>query len=152
MNTKPDYTKDVEYIGNYLQEKMVIINSVCDHLSKKWKEQNIDNVYKAITSVVAYNNSFRLKVLIESEINNVNCIFYVRQDQISYQLADYKVELKQAIQDFVLSVMGDFMENGLESLRRKVIIGERERLFYSEDKEVPKEHILVKPLLIDEKV
>lgn len=116
-----DYDLAIKYIKNYLSEKCIILQSVCDKLSRKWTLNNSSTTFFVIPSVIYYNSTFRVKILIESVTADTNCIFYSRQDRISVHLADYKPELKEAIQDFVLSVMGDFLERGFESYRRETV-------------------------------
>ena len=125
--TKKDYTKELEYLNNYLSEKAVILKYACKHLTESWKEYNIENEFILETKVIYYNKKFRMKVLVQSQIKGMNIIFYSRQDSISSEMSGYKKELKESIQDFILSVMGDFIERGMESLRREAIIDFRER-------------------------
>jgi len=130
---KKDYTKDVEYLNNYLAEKAIILEQSCKHITDRWKEHNIDNVFYLHTRVICFNGSFRLKVIVESEIGTHNVIFYSRQEAVSTEMINHKDELKMAVQDFILSVMGDFIEKGMESMRVGVIEDNRARAFEHSD-------------------
>ena len=128
-----DYSREVDYINNYLSEKAIILKEACRKLSKKWEEFNMEVEFKLETKAIYFNKKFRMKVLVESEYKDNNNIFYVRQDSVSVALVQHKPELKECIQDFVLSVMGDFIERGMESYRREAINDYRERLNLSDE-------------------
>lgn len=123
-----DYSKEVKYISNYLNEKANVLQHACKHITDKWDEHNLENIFTLTTKAIHFNGKFRLTVLVESAVGSNNVIFYSRQDSISEQMADHKPELKMTIQDFVLSVMGDFIERGIESMRRETIEDNRFRL------------------------
>ena len=129
---KENFSKEVQFLELYLEEKSTPLKYACRHLSEKWNEFNIDNRFILKTKVIYFNNKFRLSVVLESDYNGKNVIFYSRQDGISSALANHKDDLKLTVQDFVLSVMGDLMERGIESFRRESINDTRERLFGSE--------------------
>lgn len=128
-NQKDDFAKEVRFLELYLEEKATPLKYACRHLSERWNEFNMDNRFIVRTKVIYFNNKFRLSVVIESDYNGKNIIFYSRQDGISSAMANHKDELKITVQDFVLSVMGDLMERGIESLRREAINNTRERLY-----------------------
>ena len=151
---KKDYTKDVEYLNNYLAEKAIILEQSCKHITDRWKEHNIDNVFHLHTRVIYFNGSFRMKVMVESEIGSHNVIFFSRQEAISTELVSHKPELKMSVQDFVLSVMGDFIEKGMESMRIGVIEDNRARAFEFKEK-VPsdksyEDFLMIYPLKSDD--
>ena len=145
-----DYTNQVEYVNNYLSEKALILNSVADKLTDKWKEFNADNKFVVKTKVIYFNNTYRVSVLIESITRGHNIIFYSRQDRISVELFPDKQQLKETVQDFILSVMGDLMERGVESLRREQIIARREGMYQSVDREVPGSELILYPMTKEE--
>ena len=145
-----DYTNQVEYINNYLSEKAIILNTVAKKLTEKWEESNVDCMFVVKTKVIYFNNTYRVSVLIESITKGHNVIFYSRQDRISVELFPDRRQLKETVQDFILSVMGDLMERGVESLRREVVINRRENMYYSEDREVPGSELILYPLTKEE--
>jgi hypothetical protein len=145
---KKDFSKEVDYISNYLSEKANILEHACKHISEKWEEHNIQNQFLVRTNAIYFNNSIRVKVLVESVAGKYNVIFYSRQDAISVELLNHKPELKMAVQDFVLSVMGDFIEKGMEAMRVEVINNTRERVDPS-DQELD-DFLLAYPLKMDD--
>jgi len=147
---KIDYTNQVEYINNYLSEKAYMLHVVCKKLTEQWEEFNAQCVFELKTKTIYYNNAYRVSAVIESVTKGHNIIFYSRQDRISVELFPDKENLKATVQDFVLSVMGDLMERGVESLRRKAIIDKRENMYYSVDRKVPGSEIMLYPLTKDE--
>ena len=92
--------------------------------------------------------------MVESVIGIHNVIFYSRQESISTEMVNHRPELKMAVQDFILSVMGDFIEKGMEAMRIGVIEDNRARAFEFKEK-VPsdksyEDFLLIYPLKSDD--
>ncbi len=145
-----DYTTQVEYVNNYLSEKAVILNTVAKKLTENWEEHNAECKFVVETKVIYFNNTYRVSVKIESITRGHNIIFYARQDRISVELFPDKQQLKETVQDFILSVMGDLMEKGVEAFRTEAIINKRENMYYSVDREVPGSELILYPMTKDE--
>lgn len=151
MSKKIDYTKQVDYVKNNLSSKCMMLEYAAKHITKRWEEANIDNVFTVIPSAIYFNNTYRLKITIESAIGGKNIIFFHRQNSISVELWKYKKELKEAIQDFVFSVMGDLMEKGIETLRTENILDRRARMYDGRtDHDLPKIEHEHYPCIADE--
>lgn len=145
---KKDYTRDVEYLNNYLAEKAIVLVQSCKHITDRWAEHNVENLFEVETKAIYFNGSFRIKVMVQSTVGAYNVIFYSRQNAISVEMVNHKPELKMAVQDFILSVMGDFIERGIESMRRETIEDNRYRL--SPKGKMAKEYLLAYPLKSDD--
>jgi tRNA G37 N-methylase Trm5 len=148
-----DYSKHIEYINNNLSSRCMMLDFAAKHITKRWQENNVDNVFTIIPSVIYFNNTYRLKITIESVIGEKNVIFFSRQEAISVSLWPHKKELKEAIQDFVFSVVGDLMEKGIEVMRVENILDRRARMYDGRtDKDLPKIENEYYPCLVEQYV
>jgi hypothetical protein len=147
---KKDYSKEVEYVANNLSEKCMMLQFAAKHITKRWRDKGIDNEFRIMPSAIYYNQAFRVKIMIESAIGSNNTIFYSRQSSISVDLWEHKFELREAIQEFVFSVIGDLMEEGTESFRRKAIQDTRDRMYTDTGRAVPGSEKFIYPLTIEE--
>ena len=146
-----DYTKQVAYVQNNLSSRCMMLEYAARHITKRWEDHNIENVFTIIPSTIYFNNTYRLKITIESSIGDKNIIFFHRQEAISVELWSHKKELKEAIQDFVYSVIGDLMEKGIETLRTENILDRRSRMYDGRtDTDLPKIEHEYYPCIVDE--
>ena len=146
-----DYSKHIEYINNNLSSRCMMLDFAAKHITKRWEEKNVENVFTVIPSAIYFDYTYRIKITIESVIGGKNIIFYHRQGSISASLWEHKKELKDAIQDFVFSVMGDLMEKGIETMRVENILDRRARMYDGRTEvDMPKIEHEYYPCIVDE--